>query len=344
MPMWEKIKHTLVRHLLNVSNRVILLAVLLWALVGWIGLWLLGEQDLLPLTDYVYWLMVTASTVGYGDMSPVTHGGKLFVMLYIIPFGLSLFALLIGRVAAVFTDFWRRGLRGERAVDMDNHILLLGWQGDRSRLLSKLIKEEALANRQRRVVLVDDTLEENPLPTVLDAFVKVKSFTTDEDMQKCNLAKASTIVIAMPSDNQAFTAALYSAKANPNAHLIVSLQDDELARMLRLHCPNAELSPNMEVEILVKAAMDPGSSELHYELIHLGDDETQYSVQYPSDLPAKPIEALFLQLKKQHNATILGVRSGDSGKLNVNPALDINIQPGDIIYYVASQRVKNWQW
>lgn len=344
MPMWEKLKTTLVKHLLNVSNRAIFIAVLLWALGGWIGLWVLGEHDLLPITDYVYWLMVTASTVGYGDMSPVTHGGKLFVMLYIIPIGLSLFALLIGRVAAMFTRFWRRGLRGERAMDMDNHILMLGWQGDRSRLLGKLIKEEALANRQRSVVLVDDQLEENPLVDTLDGFVKVKSFTTDEDMQRCNLSKASTVVIAMPSDNQAFTAALYCAKANPEAHLIVSLQDDELARMLQLHCPNAELSPNMEVEMLVKSAMDPGSSELHYELVRLGDDETQYSVTYPDSQAPQAIERLFVQLKKQYNATILGLRSAQSGKLNVNPTLDSEVQPGDTIYYVASRRIKDWQW
>lgn len=344
MPMWEKLKHVMVKHLLNVSNKVVFFAAITWAFTGWIGLWLLDESTLLPPVEYLYWLVVTGSTVGYGDLSPVTDGGKLFVMLHIIPFGLSLFALVIGRVASMVTQFWRRGLRGERALDFSNHILILGWQGERSKLLSKLIKEEALANRQRHVVLVDDSEPENPMPEVLDGYVRVKNFTTDEDMQRCKISQASTVVIAMRSDNQAFTAALYVSKVNPQAHLIVSLQDDELARMLRLHCPHAELSPNMEVEILVKSAMDPGSSELHYELVHLGDDETQYAVTYPDTVPSQALEKLFLTLKQRHNATILAIRDGQDNRLRVNPDLAYEVQPGDIIYYVADRRIKDWQW
>ena len=44
--------------------------------------WLLfaaGEVDLIADVDFLYWLAVTASTVGYGDLSPVTSAGKLVV-------------------------------------------------------------------------------------------------------------------------------------------------------------------------------------------------------------------------------------------------------------------------
>lgn len=49
--------------------------------------WLLyaaNENELINSVDFFYWLAVTASTVGYGDLSPVTSAGKLIVAIYVL--------------------------------------------------------------------------------------------------------------------------------------------------------------------------------------------------------------------------------------------------------------------
>ncbi|MCV5755639.1 potassium channel family protein, partial [Escherichia coli] len=72
----------------------------LYVSLSWWLLVLAGETALTDsFANFIYYLMVTASTVGYGDHSPVTDMGKWVVVLFVIPGGLSLFAALLGRVA-----------------------------------------------------------------------------------------------------------------------------------------------------------------------------------------------------------------------------------------------------
>jgi len=49
--------------------------------------------------DCVWWAMVTITTVGYGDIAPVTTGGRLISMALMI-LGISLLGVITGRVAS----------------------------------------------------------------------------------------------------------------------------------------------------------------------------------------------------------------------------------------------------
>lgn len=44
-----------------------------------------------------YYVVVTLSTVGYGDITPKTNGGKLFTIFFII-FGIAIFSTLITNI------------------------------------------------------------------------------------------------------------------------------------------------------------------------------------------------------------------------------------------------------
>ena len=59
--------------------------------LSWLLLWLCDEE-VLTSADFLYWIVVTASTAGYGDFSPQTEAGKYVVSLFVIPFGLGLSA------------------------------------------------------------------------------------------------------------------------------------------------------------------------------------------------------------------------------------------------------------
>ena len=56
---------------------------------------------------YVYLTMVTMSTVGYGDFSPVTASGRAFMILFILG-GLAFFAAILPKLVEVTTDLYAK--------------------------------------------------------------------------------------------------------------------------------------------------------------------------------------------------------------------------------------------
>lgn len=128
MSLWILFQRWAVKHFTQLTGRNLLFALIGYILTSWILLFIANEIALThSITDFIYYLFVTASTVGYGDLSPTTPTGKWIVALFIIPGGLGLFALTIGRVTSSLILYWRSGLLGRREVKLKNHILILGW-------------------------------------------------------------------------------------------------------------------------------------------------------------------------------------------------------------------------
>ena len=323
----------------------IVLALTFYALSTWLLLWFAGEKELTQSSDFIYWLVVTGSTVGYGDFSPSTDAGKYLVAFYIIPMGLSIFALVLGRIAAWVSDQWQKGARGLKDLDVDEHILVLGWNGHRTlRLLKLLLRERASVEGNPTIVLCVRAEITNPMPDDIE-FVKVGTFSNDIDMDRACVANAKVILMDNPEDDLTMTTALYCSQRNPHAQMVAYFNDESLVPLLQKHCPNIECTPSVAVEMLAKAAFDPGSSLLHHDLLDVDEGNAQYSVTLPSGTPPVKVAQLFIALKRDYRATLIGLaRAQDRLKIQVNPDLNEEVFAEDKIFYIADDRIRNFDW
>jgi voltage-gated potassium channel len=340
---FKKLKEVLLKHFMALRwyNLVVLVAA--YAACAWGFLFLAGEEKLTQPDVFFYWLVVTASSVGYGDFSPSTAVGRAIATLYVIPCGIGLFALTIGQIASSMAFYWRKSLQGLKMLQLEGHIVVLGWSGTRTLHLLDLLLREQVNTQAKAIVLVAQGLTENPLPGHIH-FVQTSAYNSEKELDRACILSASTLIIDTPSDDITMTAALLCHSKNAQAHCVAFFNDETLGSLLTRHCPGIEITPSVSVEMLAKAAMDPGSSHLHHQLLNAHIGMSQYSLRYPEHLPERRFEEVFLYFKRHHQATVIGVNNPNQARLQLNPALETSVMPGAVLYYIADERIGHLSW
>lgn len=66
-----------------------------------------SNPDVNTYFDSFWWAMVTGTTIGYGDITPVTTAGR-WVAIFLMVFGLGVFGLVTGTVASILSNRAKR--------------------------------------------------------------------------------------------------------------------------------------------------------------------------------------------------------------------------------------------
>lgn len=299
-----------------------------------------GESVLTDSSNFLYFLVVTSSTVGYGDFSPSTLAGKYVVSLFVIPVGLSIFAMVLTRFGIYISGITTRGRKGLRMLSLENHCVIIGWNSSRTLRLIDLILAKENGGKERVLLCVDVDIE-NPYPDKI-SFVKAESFSHTDTMARANLEKASRIIIDTPLDDVTLTTVLYCKKVSPNSHITAYFQDESVAALLLSHCPGVEIVPSVSVEMLARSSLDPGSASLHKQLLDSMEGMTQYSIECPS-INGLSYGDIFKNLKFNLDATLVGLRHKEADKIMINPPLSTSVSSGDTLYYIAEVRLREHQ-
>ncbi|MGF1900312.1 ion channel [Aliivibrio sifiae] len=329
------------KHFMAINMYTLMFLLISYVALSWLGLTVANEPHLTDnLASFFYYIVTTSSTVGYGDLSPTTDHGRLFSALFIIPCGVGLFALSVGRMAVFFTDFWRTNRRGKQNLNLENHIIVIGINSARTPHLLEMLKREEQGRRE--VVVVSCEYEESPFDSDVH-FVRVNSFTDAIEMERSNLSKASAVIVDTDLDDVTLTVSLFVAEQNSDAHLVAHFEDPIKRDLLHKYCPNSECISSLSTELVAKSVMDKGSSFIHSELVSAHEGQTQYSIEIPKGVESFTIESVYSPFKAQYEAIIIAIQSKNTG-CKINPSLDTVLSVGDVIYYIADERIIDLDW
>lgn len=307
---------------------------------SWLALLIFGEGEIASVGVFPYYYLTTATTIGYGDFSPSTTGARYIAGFWIMPGAVLLFTGVIGKLIQAITDRWTKAMKGrEDYADMQGHVVVFGWQGDRTRRLIDLLMAEEAAARQG-LVLVSVSLTENPMPEAIQ-FVRVEALSSAEASRRSAVAQAKVALILGTDDDETLAAAL-AVGALPTAPRIVAyFQTTGPADLLRSYCPTAEAQESLSIELMARSAYDPGASQLQRIMLSSLDGPTQYSFTVPQVAKATQCDTALMALKSRCDATLIGVQHAGKDTLMMNPAADYPIGPGDRVFYIGAHRLKD---
>ncbi len=297
-----------------------------------------GEGDLVasPIT-FIYFYMTTATTVGYGDLSPGGDAGRLVNVLVVLPGSIALFTVLLGKAVAGMSAFWRRRLQGLGDFsERSGHTLVVGWQGARSRRIIEGLLCDARTGAPR-IVLLARGLDSNPMPEEVD-FVAVNQLGERAGFARAGASGAQTVIIRGADDDETLAATLAGHSAAPQAHIVAHFHEDDAADLIRHQLPNVEVISSIAAGLLVRAARDPGASQLAALMFADQTVDTAFSLRVPEGAGPIAYVDVMLAFKQHYGLTLIGMCRDGGRKVDLNCPADCTITAGDTLFYIADQR------
>ena len=294
------------------------------------------ESSLSSLPDYTWWFIVTATTVGYGDISPASAGGRACAVVIML-FGVGLIAITVAKIAEEMVDFGKRRMRGLTQLNEEGHLVILGYcQGETETLVGELLHDES--EEGRTIVLCAEQPEENPIP---DRVKYVRGdLSSDDVMERACVARASRILVHCTDDNETLVVTLAARSVNRTAHIVARVQKEASQLHLRRIDPQIECVRSLSIQLMVHAVQDRGTTAVISSLLSHRSDDTVFRMQLPDNGRSWTFGVLQRAFKEKMDVTVVGVADADGiGGLDVNPASAKEIPGGASLFYLAAKRV-----
>ncbi len=281
-------------------------------------------------TDSIYMTVITISTVGFGEIRPLSPIGRVFTGGLII-LGVSTTAYAISTLADVIVAgefrslIWRRRMQN-RIDKLQGHFIVCGFGR-----VGEQVVNELLANNVTLVV-IEILPSLGPDLENLGVIPVEGNATNDTALIMAGIERASGICCCLPNDSDNVYVALTARSLSPDLTIISRANSHESERKLQIAGVDHVINPYVTSgRRMARQMIHPNILEFMDVVMHR--DEVDILIE---DIGVSELSSLRdrtiadTEVRKRIGANILAVRRPD-GETFVNPGVEFSLRAGDTL-------------
>jgi len=300
------------------------------------------DASITNLPDAIWYSIVTMTTVGYGDMYPLTYPGKILGYLFVLA-SMGLLGILVGRISSFITELRENRRLGYNGTAFTNHVVIVGWNR-----FSQTVAEQVLAAGIKVAVITD---ERDDIELLAESHDRRQFFTLLADpfnlelTQKANLEQSSIVFVNLPDDTDKLIYVVNGKKRFGDlVQYGVVVNDVELIGAFETAGAKVVLSKDeIDAKLIASFIFEPEVAKFAEKLIASATSEDDYDMQQYRVTDANPYlntayQEAFFEIKKRFNAILVGIATRQNGQWTVleNPADPLTIGLEDQLILITN--------
>lgn len=296
-----------------------------------IGLWVIGTIGYVIIDNYswfdaFYMTVITIATVGYGEVAPLSHVGKLFTAFLIIT-SFGTFAYAVSSITKFvidgeFNEFFKNRKLNATIENLSNHVIICGY-GRNGRQAAQVLKK----HNTRFVVIEESATVTSTFNHKFNELVINGDSTHDEVLIKAGILRAKAIITTLPVDADNLFIVLSARNLNKNLTIISRASEDNSDTKLKIAGANNVIMPDkVGGAHMASLVMKPDVMEFIDHITAEGGDNISLEEisfeRIPEELKNKTLKDL--EIRNRSGANIIGYKTA-KGEYIINPSADTRI-------------------